>query len=398
MNQNNDPYSALESSLLHQLLVRSNALQQLSRLLVFVLMLANGLVTALVWGAFNDTSIAILAGAITFAASLLNWFALWMLPRAGRSYGPDQPSALALMLMFTSLALVLAIFVAPLWLLIVLDVLIAFVAIYATWIEPFRLGVTRETLEFSSDDPADSLSPVRVLHIGDIHVEHITQRERHLSQLIEQLQPDVIVFTGDFVNLSFNSDARTHGEIRQIISEWHAPLGTYCITGTPTVESLALVTSLVRDIPGITLLTNRWVALDTSAGKLNIAGMITTHDLDEDRRTLAKLAADFPDDGFTLLLSHSPDLAPEAAAIGFNLYLCGHTHGGQIRLPIVGAILSASHYGKRFVMGRYRAGKMILYTTRGVGMEGLGAPRARLLCPPEVIEWKLIAKKQIQNP
>lgn len=393
-----DLYSVLESSPMHKLLVRSNALQQLSRPLVFALMLANGLVTALVWGAFNETSIAILAGGLTFLASAGNWLALWLLPRAGRSYGPDQPSALALMLIFTGLALVLAILNAPLWLLALLNALITLAAIYATWIEPFQLGVTRETLDISTGDPAvTSGASVRLLHIGDIHVEHLTQRERQLNQLIEQLQPDVIVFTGDFVNLSYNEDARSHAEIRQLIGGWQAPLGVYCISGTPTVEPPALVASLVRGIPQITLLTNRWVTLNTPAGKLHIAGMVTTHDMDEDRRALANLAADFPESGIRLLLSHSPDLAPEAAAVGFDLYLCGHTHGGQLRVPILGAILSASHYGRRFVMGRYRLNEMTLYTTRGVGMEGLGAPRARFLCPPEIVLWKIVAKKQIQK-
>ncbi len=395
----NDVNSALESSALHQMLVRSNALQQLPRALVFGLMVANGLVTALVWGAFNEMGIAVVAGMITFSASALNWFALWMLPRSGRSFGPDQPSALALMLVFTALALVLAILAAPIWLLLLLDILISIATLYATWVEPFRLGVTRQTLEVLGSSPAqDAEASLRLLHIGDIHIEHITERERRLNRLVEQLQPDVIVFTGDFVNLSYNRDERTHEEVRQIISEWRAPLGVYCIGGTPTVESPALVTALVHAIPQITLLANRWVGLDTPSGKLHIAGMVTTHDMDEDSRTLAGLAVDFPQDGIKLLLSHSPDLAPEAAALGFDLYLCGHTHGGQIRLPIPGAILSASHYGRRFVMGRYQLGEMTLYTTRGVGMEGLGAPRARFLCPPEIVLWKLVAKKYIQNP
>ncbi len=380
--------------MLHKALVRSNMLQQMPSPLVFGLMLANGLVTALAWGAFHDTAGAAAAGFVVFGGGSLNWLALWLLPRTGRSFGPDKPPALALMLAFTTLALILAIFAAPLWLLIALIAMITAAAVYATWIEPFRLGVTHEKIRFSdgqpgAGSPVRNTAAIRLLHIGDIHIEHLTKRERRLNQLIQQLQPDIIVFTGDFVNLSYNQDGRAHSEIRQIISGWEAPMGVYCISGTPTVEPLALVTALVRDIPQITLLANRWASLDTPAGKLHLAGMVTTHNIDEDRRALAALAVDFPTDGFKILLSHSPDLAPEAAALGFDLYLCGHTHGGQIRLPFLGAMLSASYYGRRFVMGRYQVGAMTLYTTRGVGMEGLGAPRARFLCPPEIVLWEL---------
>ncbi|MBC8098103.1 MAG: metallophosphoesterase, partial [Armatimonadetes bacterium] len=65
------------------------------------------------------------------------------------------------------------------------------------------------------------------------------------------------------------------------------------------------------------------------------------------------------------------------------------THGGQIRLPIVGALFSGSHLGMQFVMGRVNLRHLSVYTSRGVGLEGMGAPRARFLCPPEIILWHI---------
>ncbi len=69
--------------------------------------------------------------------------------------------------------------------------------------------------------------------------------------------------------------------------------------------------------------------------------------------------------------------------------LSGHTLGGQVRLPAVGALVTSSLYGKAFEMDRYSQGGLTLYVTRGLGMEGSAAPRARLLCPPEVVLWEL---------
>jgi predicted MPP superfamily phosphohydrolase len=92
-----------------------------------------------------------------------------------------------------------------------------------------------------------------------------------------------------------------------------------------------------------------------------------------------------PADGYSLLLYHSPDLAEAAAEAGVDLYLAGHTHGGQVRLPFYGAIITMSAYGKRFEAGQYRVGATTLYVSRGIGMEGLRLPRVRFLCPPEIV-------------
>ena len=92
------------------------------------------------------------------------------------------------------------------------------------------------------------------------------------------------------------------------------------------------------------------------------------------------------------MLYHSPDLSPIAAQTGVDLQLSGHTHGGQVRIPLWGAIVTGSLYGKRFEMGLKHVGDMTLYITRGIGMEGAGAPRVRFLCPPEIILWEISGK------
>jgi hypothetical protein len=72
-----------------------------------------------------------------------------------------------------------------------------------------------------------------------------------------------------------------------------------------------------------------------------------------------------------------------------DLYLCGHTHGGQVRMPWYGAVLTSSSLGKRYEMGEYVEQNTRLYISRGIGLEGLSAPRLRLLCPPEIVLWEL---------
>jgi predicted MPP superfamily phosphohydrolase len=82
-------------------------------------------------------------------------------------------------------------------------------------------------------------------------------------------------------------------------------------------------------------------------------------------------------------------MAPIAARMGIDLQLSGHTHGGQVRLPLIGALFTGSLYGKGFEAGRMELNNMTLYITRGIGLEGAAAPRLRLLCPPEIILWEI---------
>lgn len=377
----------LEESTLHRALVMSNQLQLLPPSAVVASFVVNNILVAFAWSGRGDFTSALLVGLGVLVASLINWALLRRLPAQGRSFGPDQPGALALGAALALVALLLGLIGASPALTLVVVALISALAYYATWIEPFRLTLTRQRLNTSAwQGDGDCL---RLLHVSDLHVERTTEREQRLNAMIESLQPDVIVFSGDFVSLSYNQDAQAKTDIRAIIGAWRAPLGVYCVAGTPIVEPMTRVLEFVEGLDHLTLLANRWVTVETRCGALHILGLVTTHDLKTDRAALAGMMRDAPADGVKLLLAHSPDIAPEAAQAGIDLYLCGHTHGGQVRLPLIGALVSSSQLGKRFIMGRYQVGRMTLYTSRGIGMEGLGAPRARLLCPPEVSLWEI---------
>jgi uncharacterized protein len=328
---------------------------------------------------------------VVIGSYLLNIFGLWALllalRRFGMSFGPDRPSTMALAALLMVLVVALGLLSAAWWIPILLMMAVLALVYYSTWVEPFRLGVTHQT--YKTKKWRDDAPPLRLLQIGDIHVERVTPRERHLNDLIKNLKPDIIVFTGDFVNLSNTHDPESEKAIREIIGEWRAPLGVYLISGTPLVEPLERVKAFVNGLDNLKLLPNQWITVPTPGGTLNILGLVVTHDMARDRALLNHMMLSAPKDGLHLLLMHPPDIAPEANEAGIDLYLCGHTHGGQIRLPLVGALFSSSQLGNRFIMGRYELGATTLYTARGVGLEGLGAPRARFMCPPEIVLWEI---------
>jgi predicted MPP superfamily phosphohydrolase len=374
----------LEHTPLHTLLVFSNRLQAAPVWLVLLLIAVNTLIVALVWLPQTNGLLVVL---VYLLNAFADWGLLWLLPRTGRSYGPDRPSTMALAALNMVLLAALGFLGLPWWLPILVLAGMTALVYYSTWVEPFRLGVTHQV--YTTPKWKSDAAPLRLLQIGDIHVERVTPRERRLNQLVKELKPDVIVFTGDFVNLSNTHDPEAEAAIRDIIGEWRAPLGVYCVSGTPLVEPLDRVKAFVKGLDNLKLLPNQWMTVNTPGGALNLLGLVVTHDMARDRAMLKQMMLSAPKSGLHLLLMHPPDIAPEANDAGIDLYLCGHTHGGQIRLPLVGALFSSSQLGNRFIMGRYELGTTTLYTARGVGLEGLGAPRARFLCPPEIVLWEI---------
>lgn len=379
-----DDDNPMENNLIHWLLVNSNRLQKIPALVIVLFILFG---SALIWLIWDDSTTAQINSLTFVLMCLLDWAGLWLLPRLGRSYGPEKPPTLALISLRLILMLVVGLVSPSVWMVVIGNMSLSALALYTTWIEPFRVGVTFQ--HYRTPKLASSVSPIRLLHIADIHIERITARELRLNALIKEAKPDVIVFSGDFVNVSYTYDESAKHAIRQVIGEWSAPLGVYCVTGTYTVEPLARVQEFVAGLDNLRLLVDEWVCLDTRVGKLNILGMMTTHRLAVDREKVDTLSRFAPSDGINLLLTHAPDVAPEANTNGYDLYLCGHTHGGQMRLPFIGAVFTGSHLGRQFAMGRYDLSTTTVYTSRGIGLEGMGAPRARFLCPPEIIQWEI---------
>jgi predicted MPP superfamily phosphohydrolase len=311
------------------------------------------------------------------------------LPRRRISFGPWKAQLFALLGPRVFLALLIAVlgrWVGPVPALAILlagQVTGTLLLWRGTYREPRRLGLSRLTV--SSDRLPAGAAPVRVLHVTDLHVERLTDREACLLDIARETQPDLIVITGDFLNLSYVHDPAAQAQVRELLTQLRAPFGVYAVLGSPSVDDREEVPPLLADLP-ILLLEDEWLPLDLGGGRrLTLLGLDCSHNLDLDRWHLDQLVAAAPDGDFTLLLHHSPDQMPRAREHPIDLYLCGHTHGGQVRLPLIGPILTSSKLGRRYVMGPYEENGTRLYVSRGIGLEGLGAPRVRLLCPPELL-------------
>ena len=349
----------------------------------------------LAWRRGLPWSVAVWAGLSMLAFAVLDWVLLVALTGLGLSYAPvnralgvitaARLSALGLLVVVIGAALLwrrTAEFSGGLNWLWALNLVIVAGSVYAMFVEPFALQTSRITLP---GPQVGAGRPLRILHLTDTHIERITRREREVLAQAQALQPDLILLTGDYPNLDYMNDPQTRQEVRWFISQLSAPLGVYAVSGT--VDSPGVLADVFDGLP-VRLLQDEVQRLEIGGQELYLLG-VANLGRERDAAVLQQLASQTPPDAYRILLYHTPDLAEAAAQAGVDLYLAGHTHGGQIRLPWYGAIVTFSAYGKRFEGGLYDVNGTTLFVSRGLGLEGFGLPRARLFCPPEIALFEL---------
>jgi len=366
----------LENRWLHQLFLLTHKPATWS-----VWQLAAGLlvVAALVWLIWLPLgTVAFTAAIIYFIFSLSDWLLLWWLPHTGRSFGPIGPqlfvlsgprvgaAVLGMLMGLLNPAVGLGTF-------IILQLAGTLFYLWGMVKEPFALNMTSRTIE--SPYLPLAAAPIRLLHLSDFHVERLTRREAHVLELIEEAKPDLIVITGDYLNLSYVDEPTAREEVRKVLAKIDAPYGVYATLGSPPVDPRNTTPSLFDGLDNIRLLRDEVAVLDLGEGRtLSLLGMDCEHDLDIDAEAFKRLVELPPPDSTRILLYHSPELMPQVQHYPVDLYL---------------AIITSSVLGKRYEMGPYVENDTTLYISRGIGLEGLSAPRMRLFCPPEIILFSL---------
>lgn len=390
-NELNEPaLDILEEGLLHKIMLVFDLPTRLPGVFVVGLaLLLTALTGASWWLITADQAMAQLVMVLLALFMAADMTLLISLPQQKVSYGPwkAQLFVLALPRIVATLGLaVLANWLQEdwaLWLFLGVQVAGTAAFIWGYFFEPFRLKLSA-VMTFTDRLPLGT-DPIRVLHISDLHVERLTDREARVLELAREANPDLIVISGDYVNLSYNRDPETLRQVRQLLCQLTAPHGVYATLGSPPVDLRETVVPIFEGLHHVTLLRHGWQQVEMGNGRsLTVLGMDCTHDLPVDAGRLARLVSAAPPDMPQLLIYHSPELMPEAAEHDIDLYVCGHTHGGQVRLPLIGPVFTSSQLGRRFVMGLYKLGRTTLYVSRGIGLEGLSAPRVRFMCPPEM--------------
>lgn len=251
---------------------------------------------------------------------------------------------------------------------------------YAHKVEPEQTAITRVTVSMRRLGPA--FDGYRIVQMSDIHMGGWMNRERlgHIVTQVNAQRPDLIVITGDFVTRRVPYQVE---DFLAVLPELSAPDGVVAVPGNHDHSAGIIPVRRMMADCGILDLSNAVKTLARGADRLHIAGV---DDVTSRKARLDEVLFNLPQEGAALLLCHVPDFADVSAATDrFDLQLSGHTHGGQIRLPVLGALIGPKH-GRRYVAGFGLVDEMALYVNRGVGMVSLPV---RLNCPPEISVFTL---------
>lgn len=245
------------------------------------------------------------------------------------------------------------------------------------WLNAGRVRIL--TNEVASDRLPDDFDGFTILQLTDLHADRSAHAISAVEDLIDGLDYDICVWTGDYRGDTFG-DFRPCLEAlvslrKKITKDVYAVLGNH--------DSILMVPDL--EAMGVRMLLNETVVLSRNDARIFLAGVDDAHFYRVDN--LEKAAMDIPDDAYSILLSHTPEIYRQAAHAGFDLLLCGHTHGGQICLPGGFPVTLDADLPRRLGKGAWDYAGMRGYTSAGAGASIVPA---RFNCPPEITLHRLI--------
>lgn len=236
--------------------------------------------------------------------------------------------------------------------------------------------------ETSIPDLPKAFDSLRVLHLSDLHLDAAEGFGEALAHAVEGLDFDLAVVTGDFRFHDTGRYAHLERELERLVPALRCEFGVLGVLGNH--DFLEMVPILER--AGVSLLLNENRILRRGEASLAVVGVDDAHLYG--CHDLARALAGVPETAPRILLVHSPEIIEEAAEAGIDLYLAGHTHGGQICLPGRVPLLVNARCQRSQVSGRWEHGAMRGYTSRGVGSSGVFA---RFFCPPELVVHRLVS-------
>lgn len=252
---------------------------------------------------------------------------------------------------------------------------------YGAWIEADAVEVTHT--EIPVDRPVLGYERFRIVHLSDLHIEGFGTRERRTLDFVRRENPHLILMTGDYLNR-----ASSGADLVEFLRQLDAPHGVFAAPGNWD-RKFPMRRLFEAAGMGSAWLDDDWVRIEKDGRELHVIGL----DVHPDRR-LSEIMDGMSARSTKIVLHHKPEGTDELASLPpglrADLFLCGHTHGGQVCLPFYGAVVTLSRHGKKYERGLYDFQGTPMYVSRGVGMQGGASPRVRFLARPEVAVIDLV--------
>ncbi len=251
--------------------------------------------------------------------------------------------------------------------------------LYPLFLEPHWLDVNHVRIPIPGL-PA-GMNGLRVVQFSDVHLGPYMHAPflRWVARVIMAQSPDLILFTGDMVSRDKDADAK----MVKLLAPLRAPLGVWGVLGNHDHwANPEVVHTFIEQHTPIRVLRNEHVSLQVGASRLYVVGVDDAWvGADDPERAFGGI----PNDAVRIVMMHEPDAVEWMPMGPRTLQLSGHSHGGQVRLPLIGPPL-LPYLGRKYDAGLYRVNDGWLYTNRGLGMI---SPPLRLNCRPEITVFTL---------
>jgi len=238
------------------------------------------------------------------------------------------------------------------------------------------LRIRQQHLEFHFRDLPDGFDNYTILFLSDLHLDGLDGLTEALQKLVAHRPVDLCLLGGDYRTEQYGSFARALLRLHHLIRSIDAADGIFAVLGNH--DCLEMVAPLERH--GISFLINDAVALRRNGDTIWITGVDDAHYYDA--HDLEATFKNVPRNAFKILISHTPEIYHQAAHHAPQLCLCGHTHAGQIQLPLIGPLITCSRAPRYYSLGRWEYKGMQGYTSAGAGVSGIPV---RFGCRGEVV-------------
>lgn len=251
--------------------------------------------------------------------------------------------------------------------------------LYSYYIEPYNLIVKEYKIE--NQNLPDSFDGLKIVHFSDIHYGNTVDNKylNKIIKLINKQKPDLVIFTGDFIDKNKNLSEKEINDINNILNNIESTLGNFAITGNHDIKHL---NNLKKIYDGnFTLLNNieKEIYYNNST-PISIIG------IDNNTNNLSNLNIfNNENNNFKIVIVHEPDTFDEIKNNNFDIFLSGHSHNGQVKIPFIGPIYTPTG-AKKYYDEYYKFNNKELFISNGIGTSNINI---RFMSSPSINLYRL---------